>query len=86
MTSINTDQYAPSEQVSVDGVTYEVAESRTVVDIERDLPWHSGRWPMESWFIVANLDSGGQRIGLQLQFQIQTPRPAPRWCSSTWSS
>ncbi len=71
MTSITTDQYAPAEQVTVDGVTYEVAESRTVID--RDGPWHSGRWPMESWFIVSNLDSGGQRLGLQLQFQIQTP-------------
>jgi predicted secreted hydrolase len=73
MTSITTDQYAPAEQVTVDGVTYEVAESRSVVDIDRDGPWHSGRWPAESWFIVANLDSGGQRLGLQLQFQIQTP-------------
>ncbi len=73
MTSITTDQYAPAEQVTVDGVTYEVAESRSVVDIDRDGPWHSGRWPMESWFIVSNLDSGGQRLGLQLQFQIQTP-------------
>jgi predicted secreted hydrolase len=73
MTSITTDQYAPAEQVTVDGVTYKVTESRSVVDIDRDLPWHGGRWPMESWFIVSNLDSGGQRIGLQLQFQIQTP-------------
>jgi hypothetical protein len=54
-------------------VTYEVAESRTVVDIDRDGPWHGGRWPMESWFIVSNLDSGGQRIGLQLRLTyIQT--------------
>jgi hypothetical protein len=59
-------------------VTYEVAESRTVVDIDRDGPWHGGRWPMESWFIVSNLDSGGQRIGLQLRFQIQTLGPTPR--------
>jgi predicted secreted hydrolase len=73
MTSSTTGQYAPAEQVTVDGVTYEVTESRTVIDIDRDLPWHNGRWPMESWFIVSNLDSGGQRIGLQLQFQIQTP-------------
>jgi hypothetical protein len=73
MTSSTTDQHAPAEQVTVDGVTYEVAESRSVLDIDRDGPWHGGRWPAESWFIVSNLDSGGQRIGLQLQFQIQTP-------------
>jgi predicted secreted hydrolase len=73
MTSITTDPHASAEQVTVDGVTYQVTESRSVVDIDRDGPWHSGRWPMESWFIVSNLNSGGQRIGLQLQFQIQTP-------------
>jgi predicted secreted hydrolase len=73
MTSITAGQSAPAEQVTVGGVTYEVTESRSVLDIDRDGPWHSGRWPMESWFIVANLDSAGQRIGLQLQFQIQTP-------------
>jgi predicted secreted hydrolase len=71
MTSFTTDQYAPAEQVSVDGVTYEVAESRSVVDIDGDLPWHSGRWPMESWFVVSNLDCDRQRIGLQVQFMIQ---------------
>jgi predicted secreted hydrolase len=73
MTSITTDQYAPAEHVTVDGLTYLVTESRSVVDIDRDGPWHGGRWPMESWFIVANLDSGGDRLGLQLQFQIQAP-------------
>src|SRR4051794_19409936 len=29
----------------------------------------AGQWPEESWFIVSNLDSHGQRIGLQLQFE-----------------
>jgi predicted secreted hydrolase len=61
-----------AEKVTVDGVTYKVSEGRTVVDIDRDLPWHSGRWPEDSWFIVSNLDSDGQRIGLQIQFQIQS--------------
>jgi len=41
-------QARSAEQVPVDGVTYEVAESRTVVDIDRDGPWHGGRWPIES--------------------------------------
>jgi predicted secreted hydrolase len=68
---------AEGEQVTVDGMTYRVAETRTVVDIDRDLAWHNGRWPIESWFIVCNLDSDGQRIGLQLQFQIQTPPTGP---------
>jgi predicted secreted hydrolase len=71
--SISTNPPVPAEEVTVDGVTYKVTEARTVLYIDRDLPWHSGRWPMESWFIVSNLDSDGQRIGLQLQFQIQTP-------------
>ena len=62
----------PAEKVTVDGVTYNVSEIRAVVDIDRDLPWHSGRWPMEDWYVVANLDSDGQRIGLQLEFLTQT--------------
>jgi predicted secreted hydrolase len=52
-------------------VTYEFVDSRTLVDIDRDLAWHGGRWPLESWFIVSNLDAGGQRIGLQVHFSIQ---------------
>jgi hypothetical protein len=72
MKSVSTAPPVPTERVTVDEVTYEVAEARTVLDIDRDLPWNSGRWPMESWFIVSNLDCDGQRIGLQLQFQIQT--------------
>jgi hypothetical protein len=72
MQSVSTAPPVPTERVTVDEVTYEVAEARTVLDIDRDLPWHSGRWPMESWFIVSNLDCDGQRIVLQLQFQIQT--------------
>jgi predicted secreted hydrolase len=77
MTSISKNPPAATERVTVDGVTYQVTEARTVVDIDKDLPWHSGRWPMESWFIVCNLNSDGQRIGLQLQFQIQTPPTGP---------
>jgi hypothetical protein len=73
MTSLSTNPPVPDEQVTVDGVTYQVTESRTVLDVDRDLPWHgAGQWPMESWFIVSNLDSGGQRIGLQVHFLIQT--------------
>jgi predicted secreted hydrolase len=71
--SISKNPPEQAEKVTVDGVTYNVAEFRAVVDIDRDLPWHSGRWPMEDWYIVANLDSDGQRIGLQLEFLIQTP-------------
>lgn len=40
MTAITTDQYAPAEHVTVDGLTYVVTESRSVVDIDRDGPWH----------------------------------------------
>lgn len=72
MTSISTNPPVPDEKVTVDGVTYQVTESRTVLDIDRDLPWHSGRWPMDSWFIVSNLEADGQRIGLQVHFLIQT--------------
>jgi hypothetical protein len=50
-----------------------VADSRTVLDIDHDAPWPSGRWPIESWFIVSNLDSEGQRLGLQLRFQTRRP-------------
>jgi predicted secreted hydrolase len=70
--TISTTPPVPADNVTIDDVTYEVTESRTVLDIDRDLPWHAGQWPMESWFIVANLDSDGQRIGLQVHFMIQT--------------
>ena len=73
MTSFPANYLTRGGKIASDGVTYEVAEPRTVVDIDRDLPWHSGRWPMESWFIVSNLDAGGQRIGLQVHFIIQRP-------------
>ncbi len=73
MTSVSTNPPVPAEKVTVDGVTYKVNDTRTIVDIDGDLPWHSGRWQWESWFIVSNLDSAGQRIGLQLEFLIQTP-------------
>src|ERR1700737_932550 len=72
MTSISTTPPVPAERGTVDGVTYQVTESRTVLDIDRDLPWHNGRWPMDSWFIVSNLEADGQRIGLQVHFLIQT--------------
>jgi hypothetical protein len=75
MTSVSTGLPVPAEKATVDGVTYQIAESRSVLDIDRDLPWHAGRWPLESWFIVSNLDSAGQRIGLQVHFIIQT-RPS----------
>ena len=71
MTSISVNPPAPAEKVTADGVTYQVTESRSVIDVDRDLAWHGGRWPMDSWFIVSNLDSGGQRIGLQVHFIIQ---------------
>jgi predicted secreted hydrolase len=70
MTS-STKNPVPGGKVTSDGVTYEVVDPRTLVDIDRDLPWHSGRWPLESWFIVANLDADGQGIGLQVHFSIQ---------------
>ena len=72
MTSLSLNPSAPPDKVTVDGVAYAVTESRTVLDVDRDLPWHNGRRPMDSWFIVSNLESGGQRIGLQVHFLIQT--------------
>jgi hypothetical protein len=68
--SISTKPPAPAEKVTIDGVTCEVTEPRTVIDIRRDLPRYSGRQTEESWFTVSNLDSDGQRIGLQFQTQI----------------
>ncbi|MFE4612057.1 lipocalin-like domain-containing protein [Streptomyces niveus] len=71
MSSASAHPPAVGDKVTVDGKTFEVAEPRSVVDIDRDLPEHSGRWPNESWFVVANLDSGEQRIGLQVHFLVQ---------------
>ena len=61
---IHTNVPAIGDKVTVDGKTFTFAEMRSVIDIDRDLPEHDGRWPNESWFVVASLDSGGQRIGL----------------------
>ncbi|MFD5074532.1 lipocalin-like domain-containing protein [Streptomyces sp. NPDC058371] len=68
---IHTNVPAIGDKVTVDGKTFTFAEMRSVVDIDRDLPEHDGRWPNESWFVVANLDSGGQRMGLQVHFLVQ---------------
>jgi hypothetical protein len=68
--SISTKPPAPAEKITIDDVTCEVTDSRTVVDNHRDLPRYSGRRSEESWFIVSNLDSDGQRIGLRFQIQI----------------
>ena len=59
MTSIAAVPAAP-------GDGYERADLRTVVDIDHDLPRHDGRWANESWFVVANLDAAGQRLGFQV--------------------
>ena len=79
MTSAFTRRPVPvvGEKVTVGGVSFEVAEPRSVVDIDRDLPEHGGRWPNESWFIVANLESGGQRIGLQVHLLVQRLAAVP---------
>lgn len=69
--STDTNPPAIGDKVTVDGVTFGVAEPRSVINIDRDLPEHSGQWPNESWFVVANLESGGQRIGLQVHFLVQ---------------
>jgi predicted secreted hydrolase len=72
MTSVSAKPYVPADQVTVDGVTYEVAEPRSVIDIDADMLWHGGTCAMESWFAVSNLESGGERIGLQVHFLIQS--------------
>lgn len=41
-----------------------------VIRPERDLCWHGGKAPNESWFIVANLKSGEDPISVQVHFQI----------------
>lgn len=56
--------------VDIKGVVYELADSRTLVDVTTDLYWHGGRWTSESWFIVANLRSGTERIGLQVHVLV----------------
>jgi predicted secreted hydrolase len=44
---------------------YEVTEWLTYVDIDKDLVWHKGKYPNESWFVVANLKSNGHKIAFQ---------------------
>jgi predicted secreted hydrolase len=41
-----------------------------LVDVEKDLAWHGGEHGNESWFLIANLKSGEDRIGIQVHFLI----------------
>lgn len=58
-----------SKTVMVNGEPYEAVTFRTMVDVKRDLPFHK-EMPLESFFIVCNLDHNGERIGLQYQIII----------------
>lgn len=62
---------AVPERVIIDGVSYRVAKSSAVVDIDRDLLWHGDRWPKDSWYFASNLSANGQRLGLQVHFLIK---------------
>ena len=55
-----------TRHISLDATDYELADLRAVVDIDRDLPNHDGRWANESWFVVANLDADDDRLGFQV--------------------
>lgn len=45
---------------------YEMGDLRTLISDEKDMPWHREGVEKESWYIVANLESNGQRLGLQV--------------------
>lgn len=40
------------------------------LDPEKELLWHKGKHPLESWFIVSNLESGDQELALQVHFGV----------------
>jgi predicted secreted hydrolase len=69
---------ATTPQVTVDGTDYELADLRSVIDIDRDLPNHAGRWANESWFVVANLDADDERLGFQVHVLLmELPTAGP---------
>jgi predicted secreted hydrolase len=51
---------------TIDGVAYHLTDLRSVINIARDMPRHARGWANESWFIVANLEAGLERLGFQL--------------------
>jgi predicted secreted hydrolase len=58
------------KQVQIKGETYNLYDPRTLVNVDKDLAYHKGEAGNESWYIVANLDSNGHKIGLHLQALI----------------
>src|ERR1700694_617869 len=53
--------------VDISGVRYELGDTKTLIDVSGDMGWHGGAAASESWFLVANLKSQNDRIGLQVQ-------------------
>lgn len=51
-----------------------IVGNQSLLDVERDLAFHSGQFPQESWFVVSNLTAdNGDSIGLQVHFLAKTP-------------
>ncbi len=59
------------KQVQIKGETYNWYDVRTLINVNKDLAYHNGEAGNESWFIVSNLESNGNKIGLQVQALIK---------------
>ena len=57
-----------TQQEQMDFRNYDVIRWPMQVDFEKDLLWHQGKWPSDSWFAVGNLKSNGHSIGYQAHF------------------
>lgn len=56
--------------MNINGTIYELANLNTLVNVDRDMCWHGGKSGFESWFIVSNLKSQSESIGLQVHVLI----------------
>ena len=63
------------QQLLIDPATsYAIVPWMSPVDPQADLAMHGGKYPLESWFVVANLTSGDQKLGFQIHVLVMDAR------------
>jgi predicted secreted hydrolase len=59
------------QQLQLDPTTgYTIVPWMSFVDPQADLATHGDKYPLESWFVVANLTSGDQKLGFQIHVLV----------------
>jgi hypothetical protein len=58
------------QQLTDPATGYSIVPWVSPVDPQADLAMHGGKYPNESWFVVANLTSGDQKLGFQVHVLV----------------